>query len=149
MISAMKKRISNNKGLTLIELIIVIAIIGILAVIGISQFGGMTEKARQAADEALANEMINAAKLVVAQEKVTADFTFTTSGTGATEPADGASGKAVQKDLVVQELVAADPEYTSDKYLTAKGAPTVVYTHSTKTYVAKGNGSTEDVVTKK
>ncbi|WP_097678048.1 prepilin-type N-terminal cleavage/methylation domain-containing protein [Andreesenia angusta] len=65
----MKKRISNNKGLTLIELIIVIAIIGILAVIGVTQFGGMTESARKEADKAVLAEVENAAKLYIATEE--------------------------------------------------------------------------------
>lgn len=66
MISAMKKRISNNKGLTLIELIIVIAIIGILAVIGITQFGSVTESARVSSDKAMLAEIESAAKMRVA-----------------------------------------------------------------------------------
>lgn len=67
MISAMKKRISNNKGLTLIELIIVIAIIGILAVIGITQFSGMTSDARIKADTSTAAEVASAAKMYEAE----------------------------------------------------------------------------------
>lgn len=67
MIKAMKKRISNNKGLTLIELIIVIAIIGILAVIGVTQFGGMSNSARISADIASAAEIASAAKMYEAE----------------------------------------------------------------------------------
>lgn len=81
MISAMKKRISNNKGLTLIELIIVIAIIGILAVIGVTRFSGMTDAAKRSADEATISEVQSAAKLYVATERP-AEGTFDAAAAG-------------------------------------------------------------------
>lgn len=44
------KKIKNNKGFTLAELLIVIAIIAALVAIMIPTFGGQVEKAREAAD---------------------------------------------------------------------------------------------------
>lgn len=70
MIKAIKKRISNNKGLTLVELVIVVAIIGILSVVGITQFGGVTDTAKLSADKATAAEIANAVKIYMATEGV-------------------------------------------------------------------------------
>ena len=47
MLKALKNRLNNRKGFTLIELIVVIAIIAILAAVLIPRFTGFTEDARQ------------------------------------------------------------------------------------------------------
>lgn len=53
----------NNKGFTLIELVIVITILGILSAVGITKLGGFTENAREVVDEANAAELASAAKI--------------------------------------------------------------------------------------
>ncbi len=50
---------NNNKGFTLIELIIVIAIIAILAAVIAPQYLGYVEKARQTSDVKMANFINN------------------------------------------------------------------------------------------
>ncbi len=49
----MKKLLQNNKGFTLVELIVVIAVLGILAGIAVPRLTGVQDKARYAAGEAL------------------------------------------------------------------------------------------------
>ncbi|MEA4882891.1 MAG: prepilin-type N-terminal cleavage/methylation domain-containing protein [Clostridia bacterium] len=44
--------IKNEKGFTLMELMIVIVIIGVLAAVGVPAYKGMTDKAREAACDA-------------------------------------------------------------------------------------------------
>ena len=48
----MLKKLTNKKGFTLMEMLIVVAIIAILAAIAIPTFSGQLEKARQATDVA-------------------------------------------------------------------------------------------------
>ena len=52
MLTFFNKRLHNNKGFTLIELIVVIAIIGILVAIAVPRLGGFTGSAETAATEA-------------------------------------------------------------------------------------------------
>ena len=72
----MLNKLKNQKGFTLIELIVVIAILGILAVIAVPKFSGIQSAAKVKADAATAQSMINAAKIMEAD-------TNTTPATGA------------------------------------------------------------------
>ena len=54
MIKALCKKSRDNKGFSLIELIVVIAILAILALILVPRFGGFTDDAKAEADKAAA-----------------------------------------------------------------------------------------------
>ena len=62
----MKKKKQDNKGFTLIELVIVIAILAILIGILAPQYTKYVEKARKAADASNMDDMVNAIKLYAA-----------------------------------------------------------------------------------
>lgn len=63
MFKLMKKRIKNEKGLTLIELLAVIVILAIVSAIAVPAIGGIIENSRYNAVKADAINVINAANL--------------------------------------------------------------------------------------
>ena len=93
----MKKFRKNNKGFTLVELIIVIAVIAILTAVAAPQYIKYVERARESNDASIAASIREAA-VVAALDPVNGDddfsVTWDTNGTGAITVTDGdAAGK--------------------------------------------------------
>lgn len=78
MFKALVKKSRENKGFSLIELIVVIAILGILALILVPRFKGFTQDAREAADEATSRTIETAVISLLANGKLkgTGDITI-------------------------------------------------------------------------
>lgn len=83
----MKRFLQNQKGLTLVELLAVIVILGIVAAIAVPTVGNIIQKSRINAIKSDAIQVINAAKLYVAEYGVP-NGTLGTSGATATGNSD-------------------------------------------------------------
>ncbi|XCA82638.1 prepilin-type N-terminal cleavage/methylation domain-containing protein [Exiguobacterium mexicanum] len=79
------KQLKDERGLTLVELLVVVVILGIIAAIAVVAIGGIIENSRKDAMVSDAKQMVNASKLYVASNPVSAttklDFKGSTNGT--------------------------------------------------------------------
>ena len=73
---------TNNKGFSLVELIVVIAIMAVLAAVAIPTFAGFITKANEASDESFINDVTYAAKIAHTVEGVISDVTVTATKGG-------------------------------------------------------------------
>lgn len=82
MITAIKKRINNEKGLTLVELLAVIVILAIVAAIAIPSIGNIIENSRYNAAKADAMNVLSAANLYFVAEPNSTSITVSDLLTG-------------------------------------------------------------------
>ena len=71
MLQLFRKRLSNRKGFTLVELLVVISIIGILSAIAVPKFSSASESARGAKIQADLRTIDSAIAIAIAQGKYT------------------------------------------------------------------------------
>ena len=67
MLKMFYKALNNDKGFTLIELIVVIAVLGILATVVLPRIGGITTKAKTAADIATIKTINNSIEIYISE----------------------------------------------------------------------------------
>ena len=67
----------NNKGFTLVELIVVIAILGVLMAVLVPQYIQYVEKSKEGTDKAVMGEILHAANVEAAMGERTANETIT------------------------------------------------------------------------
>ena len=132
----MKKEM-NNKGFSLVELIVVIAIMAVLVGILAPQFLKYVEKSRLQKDNTAISEIANAAKTACAEEDVldamgstAAKLTLTTlTGSGQGYKISGITPTELQKEM--QNTLGAEVKISSKTYTNASSKPEIVITPAT------------------
>ena len=113
----MKKRFSNNKGFSLVELIIVVAIMAILIGVIAPQYIKYVEKSRNSADADLVDSIRKGVETMISDPDYTiTDGTITISGAGITQGSFDA--KEVGGTSVVTTVLGNN--WTSQKFKSKK-----------------------------
>jgi prepilin-type N-terminal cleavage/methylation domain-containing protein len=118
MLQLFRKRLSNRKGFTLVELLVVISIIGILSTIAIPKFTSATEAANGAKMMADLRTIESAIAIAIAQGKAVK--------AGALDTTDNA---AVMANLTgTPKSPGTDKKFTGPNHATATDVPAALYT---------------------
>lgn len=76
------KQLKDERGLTLVELLVVVVILGIIAAIAVVAIGGIIENSKKDAMVADAKQMVSSAKLYTASNPKAATLNFASGGNG-------------------------------------------------------------------
>ncbi|WP_337873603.1 prepilin-type N-terminal cleavage/methylation domain-containing protein [Exiguobacterium sp.] len=91
------KQLKDERGLTLVELLVVVVILGIIAAIAVVAIGGIIENSKEDALKSDAKQMISAAKLYTASNDVPDDTILVFSGS-TTEDSSEVDAKTYMQD---------------------------------------------------
>lgn len=118
-----RKFMKNNKGFSLVELIIVIAIMAVLVAVLAPQYTKYVEKSRQSTDVSAADSILGACKTIAIDPEyydkanVTGGFSVTwsagTTGAGAIACSDGTELQSAIQDLVGSNVAPKSKDFTT------------------------------------
>jgi len=126
----LKKRLQNEKGLTLVELLAVIVILGIIAAIAIPSIGGIIEKSRINAAIAEGQTVLSAANLYFVENQAasTASLEQLTEGNFMDDVGTLKTGIVVTKVVSTKTIPG---ENTLAGTAVTKGGKTVTFNNAT------------------
>lgn len=132
----LKKHAKNEKGLTLIELLVVIVILGIIAAIAVVSIGGIMDNSKKDAHVGNAQQMVNAAKMWV---------TGNANGTNFTE----ASKELTLEDIYKENLLDTmkDPDGGTNAYELKTSKVTIKREGNAFTYTVTLIGGKKQITT--
>ncbi len=136
----------NNKGFSLVELIIVIAIMAILIAVLAPQYLRYVEKSRLQADNSAVGEVANAVKVAVANDAIASEiaggesYTFTTTP-GA--PAFGTTTPLLNSEL--SNVVGNQVQMKSNTYKGTQPTITIQIDSTTSTIQVSGSNYVKEV----
>ena len=137
MLKFLNKKKKDNKGFSLVELIIVVAILAILVGLLAPQYIKYVEKSRKSADASNLSEMVNAVQIYAADAETglpEGDYTITIDGTHTVIAGVNTEVKIGEETKEAFEWVAAAvaetaPDYENTKLKSSKwGATSIVAT---------------------
>lgn len=138
----MKKEM-NNKGFSLVELIIVIAIMAVLVGVLAPQFLKYVESSRVQKDESAMSEVLNATKIACSVDKV---YTAVATKGKATVDIGGGAKVSADVDELTDELLLTIPDeitFSSKKYA-GKTQHVNVEFNDDGTVIVSGDWSTDE-----
>ncbi|MEG1460789.1 MAG: prepilin-type N-terminal cleavage/methylation domain-containing protein [Oscillospiraceae bacterium] len=109
----LQKAKANNKGFTLVELIVVIAILGVLMAVLVPQYIQYVEKSRIGADEAMIGEIGHAMEVAAANQGDLTTYTVTVTSTAGAMTSGTAPGTPVTAGDFFKEVTAITPIITA------------------------------------
>lgn len=116
----MKKENMNNKGFSLVELIIVIAIMAILIVVLAPQYLKYVEKSRVSSDQTTIVEYINAMQVIAADPDITltsgTDYSLKSNAGSDTITVSGPLAKLIEGEGMLDATAAAGGKIQSTTY---------------------------------
>ena len=143
----MKKENMNNKGFSLVELIIVIAIMAILIAVLAPQYLKYVEKSRVSSDQTTVVEYINAMQVLAADPDVTLSTsdTYSLTNSGATISLSSPLQTLLVNEGMLDATTAAGGKLQSTAYSSATLNIILKYDSSAKIWNVVNNGGTVEV----
>ena len=143
----MKKENMNNKGFSLVELIIVIAIMAILIAVLAPQYLKYVEKSRVSSDQTTVVEYINAMQVLAADPDVTLSTsdTYSLTNSGATINLSSPLQTLLVNEGMLDATTAAGGKLQSTAYSSATLNIILKYDSSAKIWNVVNNGGTVEV----